>query len=285
MSDDDKYNDVNRSLEHERDEPEGRVLYTDALLEAHIGHGPIEDRTTDPEQRWRETGDCVDDRLTRKQIEQNPDRASFGFPGGGLGIEYIMIAVAEQADIPRDKALKTVRSVIGTPTSHTDNHPHSPEHEVAGCGFCNGMMFDSDFKVPGSLPEYFAKELLPEEIRQGMKPKVLTGQHKAGAVIVVRSDPRGTGKFRNLPHQLDNGQQAFVFHQDEFEALIDYLARKIYVESGMTDQLTLTIHQFAERAIQTANKFHTVILAKLAKKHSLPMYAVELDGSYWKIDY
>lgn len=285
MSDDDKQNDMNKPLEHEHRESEGRILYTDALLEAHIGRGPIEDRTTAPEQRWRETGDCVDDRLTRQQIEQNPDRASFGFPGGGLGIEYIMIAVAEQADIPRDKALKTVRSVIGRPTSHTDNHPHSPEHEVAGCGFCNGMMFDPAFNVPGSLPEYFAEELLPEEISRGMKPKVLTGEHKAGAVIVVRSDPKGTGKFRNLPHQLDNGLQAFVFHQDEFEALIDYLARKIYAESGMADRLTLTADQFAERALKTANEFHAVVLAKLAKKHGLPMYVVELDGSYKKVDY
>lgn len=283
MSDNDKKDDMSRELEH--GETGERVLYTDTRLEAHIGQGPVEDRTTDLEQRWRETGDCVDDRLTREQIQQNPDRVSFGFPGGGLGIEYIMIAVAEQADIPRDRARQTIGSVIGIPTSHTDNHSHSPEHEVAGCGFCNGMMFDPEFKVPGSLPEYFAEELLPEEINQGMKPKMLTGEHKAGAVIVVRSDPKGTGKFRNLPHQLDNGLQAFVFHQDEFEALIDYLARKIYTESGMTGRLTLTIDEFAERAIQTANEFHAVILAKLAKKHGLPMYVVELDGNYRKIGY
>lgn len=285
MSDDDKYNDMNRSLEHEHEESEGRVLYTDAMLEAHIGQRLVEERTIDPEQRWKKTGDCVDGRLLWEQMQKNPDHASFGFPGGGLGIELILIAAAEQAEIPRDIARNTIESVIGTPTAHTDSHEHSPEHAVAGCGFCNGMMFDPDFKVDSSLQEWFAEQLLPRLVSQGMKPKVLAGEHKEGAVIVVRSDPKGTGKFRNLPHQLDNGLQAFVFHQDEFEALIDYLARKIYAESGMVNRLSLTVDQFAEQAIQTANKFHAVVLKKLAKKYGLPMYVVELDGSYQKVDY
>lgn len=207
-------------------------------------------------KRWA----CVDGR-----ISDNDNR--FAAPGGGLGIKYAVIGGLQAYEkkhgsvgIEFDRLSKTIESVFGGMSFHTDTHAiHNGKNRISGgCGHCNGAL---EMAEEYGLEHYahLLEAHIDELKERGVSPEVLSGNHNEEAVFVISKAVNG--QSLTLPGTGKDGRQAFVCHLEDWLEVVASLACKVaecasvevnevrlckYIKAAAKRQLGVTLRRLAE---------------------------------------
>ncbi len=167
---------------------------------------------------------CVDGRY-----ENDPDLPALAIPGADAGQLSLIFAAANiyGLEVDREKVYEALVEVVGDEKNlrmHTDSHAKGM---MEGCGFIKQTDVDPEGFNLTKEDTDFIKEKFEKAKKKGAKEVVLEGEHREGAVVLVRGD--WSLRTRHF-FEMKEGRvlsQIFVFQQTLVNERHKQLAKKL----------------------------------------------------------
>lgn len=215
--------------------------------------------------------------------------AAIAMPGGDAGLLAAGLGLAHRMrgkgiEVSNEAIRDAVFQVIGGKEKfnyHTDQH--ALEHSGTafdGCGHCRLLAGDpNSYFLDREQVDFFRKTI--EGLKaEGIKPDVLSGDHRERAVMVIRSANNASGKVWALDGQakLDSGAtQVFVYQSDLAEQRFAELAKVLAGTSSEAKEHQVEIEDTLKRIAEIQLQ-----RTKEALAEDLPLYTITIDGETGK---